>query len=84
MIRADALTVGNVIEWRGAHAEVLSVEVGRTVEIVVHLVAESLPPFRITYPILTAEEWNAPWTAEEFAARLEADLDAEQFTLIES
>ena len=84
MIRADALTVGDVIDWRGAPAEVLSVDVGRTVEIVAHLVNESLPPFRITYPILTAEEWNAEWTAEDFAARREADLDAEQFTLIES
>lgn len=84
MTRADALNVGTVIDWRGAPAEVLSVDVGRTVDIVVNLVAESLPPFRITYPILTAEEWNAEWTAEGFATRLEADLQAEQFTLIES
>ena len=82
-MRADQLTPGNILDWRGAPAEVLSVDVGRTVEIVVHLVAELLPPFRITYPILTFEEWNAPWTAEDFAARREADLNAEQFTLIE-
>jgi hypothetical protein len=84
MIRADALSVGDVIDWRGAPAEVLSVEIGRTVEIVVHVVAESMPPFRITFPTLTAEEWNAEWTDEDFAARREADLAAEQFTLIET
>lgn len=82
MIRADALTVGDVIDWRGAPATVQSVSVGRTVDVVVQV--EHVAPFRITYPLLTADELNSAWTDEDFAARLEADLDAEQITLIEN
>lgn len=81
-MRADQLTPGDVIDWRGAPAPVQSVSLGRTVDVVVQV--KHVAPFRITYPLLTADELNSAWTDEDFAARLEADLDAEQFTLIEN
>lgn len=81
-MRADHLTSGNVIDWRGAPATVQSVSVGRTVDVVVQVASDA--PFRITYPLLTADELNSEWTDEDFAARREADLDAEQITLIEN
>lgn len=81
-MRGDQLTPGNVIDWRGSPAAVQFVSIGRTVDVVVQVANNA--PFRITYPLLTADELNAEWTEEDFAARLEADLDAEQFTLIET
>lgn len=81
-MRADQLTPGNVVDWRGAPATVQSVSVERMVDVVVQVANDA--PFRITYPLLTADELNADWTDEDFAARLEADLQAEQLTLIEN
>lgn len=82
MIRADQLTPGTVIDWRGFPATVQSVSTGRTVDVVVQVANDA--PFRISYPLLTADELNSQWTDEDFAARREADLDAVQFTLIET
>ena len=83
MTRADDLTVGDVVDYRGLPATVLEVSVGRKVDVVIQWdEAKSTHSCRITYPILTANEWNAEWTEKDFAARLEADLEAEQFTLI--
>lgn len=83
MTRADDLTVGDVVDFRGFPASVLEVSVGRKVDVVIEW-QESSKTYncRITYPILTANEWNAEWTEEDFAARLEADLEAEQFTVL--
>lgn len=81
MIRADALTVGDVIDWRGLPATVQSVSLGRTVDVVVQVANDA--PFRITYPLLTADELNSQWTDEDFAARREADLQAVPVSLME-
>ena len=84
-MRLDALTPGDVIDWRGAPAEVLSVDIGRTVDVVIKWDEAGVTHCcRITYPLLSAGEWNAEWTDDDFAARREADLAAEQFTLIET
>ena len=83
MTRADDLTVGDVVDYRGFPATVLEVSVGRKVDVVIQWdEAGSTHNCRITYPLLTANEWNAEWTEEDFAARLEADLEAEQFTVL--
>jgi hypothetical protein len=82
-MRGDQLAVGDVVLWRECPATVQSVSVGRQVEIIVNW-SEWGSDYvcRITYPLLTAAEWNAEWTDEDFAARLESDLDAVQFDLI--
>lgn len=85
MIRADQLTPGNIIDWRGFAATVQSVSTGRTVDVVIGWhEAGADHVCRITYPLMTAEEMNAEWADEDFAARREADLDAVQFALIET
>lgn len=83
MTRADSLIVGDVVDYRGFAATVLEVSVGRKVDVVIEWdEANATHRCRITYPLLTANEWNAEWTEEDFAARLEADLQSEQFTLV--
>lgn len=83
MTRADELTVGDIVDYRGFPATVLEVSAGLKVEVVIEWdEANATHRCRITYPILTANEWNAEWTEEDFAARLEADLQANQFTVL--
>jgi hypothetical protein len=83
MTRADDLNVGDVVDYRGFPATVQNVSVGRTVDVVIDWQeAGSSHQCRITYPILTGGEWNAEWTEEDFAARRESDLQAEQFTVL--
>jgi len=83
MTRADNLIVGDVVDYRGLPATVQDVSIGRKVEIIIEWdEAGSSHRCRITYPILTAYEWNMDWTEEDFAARREADLQAEQFTVL--
>lgn len=84
MARADALTAGDVIDWRGFAATVQSVTLGKTVDVVIQwFEAGEDRVCRITYPLLTAAEWNAEWLDEDFAARRELDLDNEPLALIE-
>lgn len=84
-MRADQLTPGDVIDWRGFPARVQSVSTGRTLDVVIGWhEAGGDHVCRITYPLMTAEEMNAEWADEEFAARREADLNAVQLTLIET
>ena len=83
MTRADDLIVGDVVDYRGFPATVLEVSVGRKVDVVIEWEDTGKTyTCRITYPLLSASEWNAEWTEEDFAARLEADLQAEQFTVL--
>lgn len=83
-MRADELTPGNIIDWRGIPATVQSVSVGRTVDVVIQWhEAGADHVCRITYPLLTMHELNSAWTEEDFAARREADLQAVPVSLME-
>jgi len=84
VMRADQLSTGDVIDWRGLPATVQSVTIGRTVDVVIQWhEAGADHVCRITYPLMTAEEINAEWTDADFAARLEADLVAHPIALME-
>jgi hypothetical protein len=82
-VRADQLNAGDVIDYRGFPATVQSVSVGQKVKVIVEWQEDGTDYCcHITYPLLTAEEWNSEWLPEDFAARLESDLEAVQFDLI--
>ena len=82
-MRADQLNPGDVIEYRGLFAMVQSVSVGQSVKVIIEWQQHgSTHLCHITYPLLTADEWNSEWLPEDFAARLESDLEAVQFDLI--
>jgi hypothetical protein len=82
-VRADQLNAGDVIDYRGFPATVQSVSVGQRVKVIIEWQEDGADYCcHITYPLLTAEEWNSEWLPEDFAARLEADLEAVQFDLI--
>lgn len=82
-MRADQLNAGDVIDYRGFPATVQSVSVGQKVTVVIEWQQHgSTHLCHITYPLLTAEEWNSAWVPEDFAARLESDLEEHQLTLV--
>lgn len=82
-MRLDALSAGDVIDWRGFPAAVLTVDIGRTVDVVIEWdEAGATHRCRITYPLLTAAEWNADWSEQDFADRLESDLQAYPVQLV--
>jgi hypothetical protein len=82
-VRANQLNAGDVIDYRGFPATVQSVSVGQKVKVVIEWQEDGADYCcHITYPLLTAEEWNSEWTDEDFAARLESDLEEHQFALV--
>jgi hypothetical protein len=83
MSRADQLNAGDVIDYRGFPATVQSVSVGQRVTVIIEWQEDGSTYFcHITYPLLTAEEWNSEWLPEDFAARLESDLEEHQLMLV--
>jgi hypothetical protein len=82
-VRADQLNSGDVINYRGFSATVQSVSIDQKVKVIIEWQEDGSTYFcHITYPLLTATEWNSEWTDEDFAARLESDLEEHQFALV--